>query len=153
MASGDISLGLTMREPSQILLIDRDDARRATRVHVLEDAGYSVRVRQDWVSSEQIDHEGHFDLILIALRQPDLRQAAAYSDRLARRKPTLPILLITDAGLFAPRGTLSRSMSSGGDPPEVLVRIAEMLAGSRHIREVDELLAADGGEDFEGDRA
>jgi DNA-binding response OmpR family regulator len=133
-----------LKEPSRILLIDRDDARRATRVHVLEGAGYDVRVRQDWLSSEQINHEGHFDLLIIALRRPDLKQAAEYSDRLSRGKPTLPILLITDAGLFAPRGTISRVMESGGDPGDVLRRIAAMLAGSTHIREVDELLRVEG---------
>lgn len=132
-----------MPEASRILLIDRDDVRRATRVHLLEGAGYEVAVRTDWLTSEQINHEGHFDLVLIALRRPDLQAAAAYSDRLSRAKPTLPILLITDGGVFAPRGTVSQVLQSDSGPAEVLKEIAERLAGSTHILELDEVLASD----------
>lgn len=124
-----------MQQPQGILLIDLDDARRKTRVQMLEKAGYEVRLRNDWIKAEDLDHEGDFDLVIIALHERDLKQAAAYSDRLTKSKPTLPILLLTDTGVFAPKGTLSKSLETG-DPVELMRRVASMLAGSTHIHEL-----------------
>jgi DNA-binding NtrC family response regulator len=106
-------------------------------VLMLQRAGYDVATRDGWVSAEQLDHEGHFDLVVIALGRGQLQEAAAYSDRLSRSKPTLPILLLTDVGVFAPKATLSRSMDSS-DPKAFLLAVANLLAGSSHIRELDE---------------
>lgn len=121
----------------KILFVDKNDPRRATRVAILTSAGYEVEVRNDVEASELLDHEAHFDLILIALNRSDLRAAAAYSEMLRKKRPTLPILLLTDTNVFVPRGTLSPH-SEGGYPKEMLEQIADMLAGSKHIREIDE---------------
>src|SRR6266513_1772031 len=125
-----------MSQPVAILFIDFDHSRRATRVGLLEAAGYEVTLRDDWLEAEQIDDEGRFHLVLIAIHRGDLKAAADYSDRLAKRNPTLPILLLTDAGVFAPKGTLSRTVQAG-EPAEWIEEIASMLAGSSHIREID----------------
>lgn len=117
--------------------MDRKDPRRVTRVALLDSAGYEVEVRNDVEVSELLDHEAHFDLILIAVNRRDLKQAAAYSEMLRRKRQALPILLLTDTNVFVPRGTLSPQAESGF-PKEMLEQIASMLAGSKHIREIDD---------------
>ena len=117
-----------------ILLIDRNDERRDSRIRVLESVGYVVTVRNSAAISEGLDHESRFDLIVVTLnREPE--GAASYSDRLAERLPELPILLLTDFGVFVPKGTFSRSMQAGS-AHELVQNVAEMLAGSSHIREI-----------------
>lgn len=120
----------------RILLIDLEDPRRETRVKMLSGAGYEVKVRTDWVAAHELEHEGTFDLVLLAIHQRGLKSAVDYGERLHAAKSTLPILLLTDVGVFAPRGTLNVSME-GGDPVELMREVASMLAGSTHIREID----------------
>ena len=120
----------------RILFIDLDDTRRQTRVQMLKQAGYDVVLRNSHIDAEILDHEGHFDLILLTLHRTKLDDAAAYSERLRKQKANLPILLLTDYGVFVPRGTLSPSLETG-DAVEMLREIASMIAGSTHIREVD----------------
>ena len=127
---------MTSRASKRILLIDVDDTRRQTRVRMLEQAGYEVVLRSSHIDAESLDHEGHFDLILLTLHAKKLNDAAAYSERLRERKPNLPILLLTDYGVFVPRGTLSPSVETG-DAVEMMREIASMIAGSTHIRELD----------------
>lgn len=110
---------------------------------MLTEAGHAVTVRTDWIASHDLDHEGTFDLVIIALHHDDLKAAVAYGEQLHADKPTLPILLLTDSGMFAPRGTLNPSMETG-NPVELMTEVAAMLAGSTHIREVDsKSIAAD----------
>jgi hypothetical protein len=73
-------------------------------------------------------------LVIVALHG-DPENAARYSDHLSRVKPKLPILLLTDAGVFVPPGTLSDSIETG-NPAKLIQEIAEMLAGSTHVREL-----------------
>ena len=120
----------------KILLVDRDDLRRDTRILMLEKAGYEVDLRSDHNVAELRDHEGTFDLILLALHGAKLQEAAAYSERLRKARPGLPILLLTDTGVFVPRGTLSKRIETG-HPFALMEEIAEMLAGSKHIRELE----------------
>jgi hypothetical protein len=44
--------------------------------------------------------------------------------------------LLTDVGVFVPRGTLNPAVEAG-DPQELMREVAAMLAGSTHIREID----------------
>jgi DNA-binding NtrC family response regulator len=120
----------------KLLLIDRDDTRRDTRVRMLADAGYDVEAREGYFPPEEAASEGDFDLVIVALRREDLTEAAAYSERLRHVRPSLPILLLTDEGVFVPRGALSPNIKTG-DPVALMREIAELLAGSKHIRELD----------------
>lgn len=119
----------------KVLLIDHDDARRQTRVRMLERAGYEVDLREDHVVAEDKDHESDFDLVILTLHRRQLDEAAAYSERLRSHKPNLPVLLLLDTGVFVPRGTLSPSLETGY-PLEFMREVAEMLAGTQHIREL-----------------
>ena len=119
----------------RILLIDLDDARRATRIRMLTAVGYQVEVRDDEVEAELRHGETTFDLVILSLHKRHLDDAAAYSERLRKKNPRLPILLMLDTGVFAPRGTLSQSFETGV-PIEMMKCVAEMLAGSTHIREL-----------------
>ena len=121
--------------PKRILLVDLDDSRRETRVRMLRGAGYEVETRADHEVSEALHLEDTFDLLVLALHHRKLEEAAAYSERLRKRKPTLPILLLLDTGVFVPHGTLSESIETSF-PAEMMLQIAEMLAGSVHIREL-----------------
>jgi hypothetical protein len=123
-----------MENKKKILLIDLDDTRRATRIRLLTSSGYDVDLRDDYIAAERLDHEGHFDLIILALHgHPE--KAIAYSDHLSRAKPRLPILLLTDAGVYVPPGTLSGSIETG-DPAELIREIVSKLEGSTHVREL-----------------
>ena len=119
----------------RILFVDLDDTRRETRVRMLTGAGHEVEVRADHEVAETLDHEGTFDLLLLALHKKDLEEAAAYSETIRKKYPTLPILLLLDVGVFVPRGTLSESIETGF-PFAMLRQIGEMLAGSSHVREI-----------------
>lgn len=120
----------------RVLLIDLDDPRRKTRVRMLQQGGYSVTLRTSHVDAEEMDHEGHFDLVILALHHAELDDAAAYSERLRKHKPGLPILLLTDNGVFVPRGTLSPSVETGY-PLEFMQEVGSMLAGSKRLREIE----------------
>ena len=119
----------------RILLVDDDDMRRTTRVRMLTGAGYDVECSNNHEAAELLGSEGTFDLLILALHHKKLDEAASYSERLRKKKPTLPILLLLDVGVFVPRGTLSETMQTGF-PVEMMVQIAEKLAGSSHIREL-----------------
>jgi hypothetical protein len=123
-----------MADAKKLLLVDADDARRASRVWLLSRAGYSVDIRNDYIEAERLDHEGTFDLIIIALHgQPE--KTLAYSNHLSRAKPRLPILLLTDSGVFVPPGTLTPKIETG-NPGALVGEIASMLAGSIFVREL-----------------
>jgi DNA-binding NtrC family response regulator len=123
-----------IKNEKKILLVDLDDARRDSRVKIFQSLGYTVDVRNNHITAERLNHEGAYDLVIIALhRQPEA--AAIYSDALSKINPQLPILLLTDYGVFVPSGTLSRSMASGS-PLELIREVAAMLEGSTHVREL-----------------
>ena len=124
-----------MQLRKRILLVDSDDTRRETRVRMLTGAGYEVETRADHEVSEALHGGDTYDLLILSLHQRKLDEAAAYSERLRKRKPTLPILLLLDTGVFVPHGTLSETMETGF-PAEMMHQIAEKLAGSTHIREL-----------------
>jgi hypothetical protein len=109
-----------------------DDDRRMTRVTLLQQAGYFVEVRRDIKSAQGVENEGTFDLVIIALRL-DPERTRAYSNELASHYPGLPILLLTDHGVFAPAGTLGTTLEAG-HPIELMSRLASMLAGSSYVR-------------------
>jgi len=122
-----------MANQKRILLIDLDDRRRDTRVQLLTHAGYAVEVRNNHIEAEHLDHEGEFDLVIVTLHGSP--QAVKYSDDLNRAKPRLPILLLTDSGVYVPRDTRNQSMETGS-PGALIEEVASMLAGSTHIREL-----------------
>jgi DNA-binding NtrC family response regulator len=118
----------------RILLVDLDDSRRRSRVQMLESVGYEVETRTNYVAAERLDHEGKFDLVIVTLHSP-AEETAAYSNHLSRTDPELPILLLTDAGVFVPRGTLSQSVEAGS-VGLLIQKVSSMLVGSEHIREI-----------------
>ena len=73
-------------------------------------------------------------MMIVALHRRDLKEVAEYTDRVQRAKPDLPILLLTDAGVYAPKGTLSKSVETDGYAA-LFESVAEMFDASSHIRE------------------
>ena len=130
-----MATAVSMNSEKRILLIDLDDARRDTRVRMLTAAGYQVEVRNDYVEAELREGEPSFDLVILSLHTTHLDDAAAYSERLRKKNPTLPILLLLDTGVFVPHGTLSQWLETGV-PVELVGRVAKMLEGSTHVREL-----------------
>jgi hypothetical protein len=115
----------------RILLVDLDDSRRSSRVQLLQSAGHEVIARAGQVISD----EGSFDLIVVALNdEPEAAAAVAYSDRLLLLFPDLPILLLTDYGVFVPLGALSHSLQAG-DPKQLIDQVSTMLDVSLRIRD------------------
>ena len=65
-----------------------------------------------------------------------MKGAIAYTNGLKESFPSLPVLLLTDVGVFVPPGTLSRSIETGY--PHALMReISYMLNGEADIKELD----------------
>ena len=126
---------MSVNSAKRILLIDLGDARRDTRIRMLTAVGYQVEVRDDEVEAELRHGETTFDLVILSLHKKHLDDAAAYSERLRKKDPTLPILLLLDTGVFAPRGTLSPRLETGV-PVEMMECVAQMLAGSTHVPEL-----------------
>jgi ActR/RegA family two-component response regulator len=116
------------------LFVDFDDSRRKSRASVLEQAGYEVTLRTDWADAEQASHEGCFDLVLIALHS-DIEKTLRYGDALAKDNPDLPVLLLSDYGVFVPLGTFAGKVEAG-DPQKLMEQIALMLSESEHIRQL-----------------
>ncbi len=69
----------------KLLLIDADDARRDSRILLLTGSGYTVDLRDNYIEAERLDHEGTFDLVVIALHGHPER-ALAYSGHLSKFK-------------------------------------------------------------------
>lgn len=124
-----------MDSRKRILLVDVNDTRRETRVGMLVGAGYEVETRPDEEVSETLDNEAAFDLLIVALHNENLEEAVSYSERVRKQKPDLPILLLLDAGVFVPRGTLNPSIETAS-PVKMMKEISKMLAESDHIREL-----------------
>lgn len=118
----------------RLLLIDNNDSRRESRVRLLTSAGYTIEVRDGYLSAEKLNNVRDFDLIILALHG-DVQKAIAYSEQLSKASPPQPILLLTDFGVYVPPGTLSRSIDSG-DPAALIKELASMLAGSKYVREL-----------------
>jgi hypothetical protein len=125
---------LAIANSRKLLLIDLDDVRRKSRVLLLVNAGYTVDLRDDYISAERLDHEGEFDLVVLSLHGHSAK-AREYSNHLSRAKPRLPILLLTDFGTYVPPGTLGHTIETG-DPKRLIEEIASMLDGSTHVREL-----------------
>ena len=123
------------QDGGRILLVDLDDARRETRVKLLESHGYEITLRGNYIEAERLGNEGEFDMMIVALHRRHLKEAAEYADRVQRAKPDFPILLLTDAGVYAPQGTLSRSVETDGYAA-LLKSVAEMFEPTSHIREL-----------------
>ena len=101
---------------------------------MLESVGYEVETRTNYVAAERLDHEGRFDLVIVTLHNHP-EETAAYSNHLSKTDPRLPILLLTDTGVFVPKGTLSQSVEAGS-VAMLIQEVSSMLAGSEHIREI-----------------
>ena len=123
-----------MDHRKKVLLIDESSSLRDSRVQLLKGTGYAVDVRDDYVAAESLANEASYDLIVVALHGR-AEKAIAYSDRLASAQPKLPILLLTDFGVYVPSGTLSRSVESGS-PSKLIEEIANMLEGGVRILEL-----------------
>ena len=117
----------------RILLIDEDDQRRATRVMLLQGAGYEVITADRFELVEDRIREGTFDLVITDI---DERRAAVtdYANRVLSANPDLPVLLLSGNGAYLPRHTLLSQLHSG-HPLELLAKVAAMLLDSTHQRE------------------
>jgi AmiR/NasT family two-component response regulator len=124
-----------MTLPKRILFVDLEDTRRGTRERLLLDAGYQVEVRNSHEMSQQLDHEASFDLVLLAVRRDNRNNAQSYLEMLTQKRPQLPVLLLTDLGIFLPQGSMGNEIESG-NPAALLSEIARLLTGSTHIPEV-----------------
>jgi AmiR/NasT family two-component response regulator len=124
-----------MTLPKRILFVDLEDTRRGTRERLLLDAGYQVEVRNSHEMSQQLDHEASFDLVLLAVRRDNRNKAQSYVEMLTQKRPQLPVLLLTDLGIFLPQGSMGNEIESG-NPAALLSEIARLLTGSTHIPEV-----------------
>ena len=119
----------------RILLIDHNDGRRATRVLVLQEEGYEVVTADNYETVEGRIREAAFDLV-IAETDHITEAVRAYSQRLRDIQPQIPILVLSDQGLFLPKAVLlDHFAESFPSPMEVITKIAAMLRDSTHRRE------------------
>lgn len=119
----------------RILLIDHNDPRRATRVLLLQEQGYEVVTADSYQAVEGHIREAAFDLVIV--ETDDIKKAViAYGERLRGIEPQLPILVLSDLGLFLPKEVVLAHFSTANPSPvEVITKIAALLLGSTHRRE------------------
>jgi DNA-binding response OmpR family regulator len=118
----------------RILLIDHHDLRRDTRERLLQDAGYEVVTAENFDAVEGHIRETAFDLVIVAVTVNEAGRAAiAYSKRLRAASPKLPILALSDNGLFLPKESLIAVLQSGY-AIELVAEVARMLLESTHVR-------------------
>lgn len=118
----------------RILLIDHDDPRRATRVMVLEKAGYEVTTANHFDEVEMTAADA-FDLVL--LETDDIQKAViAYAERLKAWSPKLSVLMLSNNGMFLPKWSLlAHFKSAHPSPTEVVAKIAALLLESSYSQE------------------
>lgn len=112
----------------KILLIDTPDLRRQTRINILANAGYRVEVRDGYLAAKALGDENEFDIVVLSLADHP-EKALEYSDQMSKANPSLPILLLADVGVFIPRGTMNRSLSSG-NPAALVETLACISTGN-----------------------
>ena len=117
----------------RILLIDHHDTRRETREGVLRQAGYEVVSAENFEAVEGHLRETAFDLVIIAVKGNADRESLAYSQRLRAANPQLPILALSDRGIFLPKESLLAVLETGR-PVQLIAAVATMLLASTHVR-------------------
>lgn len=118
---------------SRILLIDTDDARRQTHIHMLKNAGYDVTVAADFQQVEtQLALDG-FQLVLVALHSGD-QATQSYVNRLRQQLPDLPVLALQDSWVFS--GHSEQNLETG-QPAELMQKIATLLGEKVRARSMN----------------
>lgn len=118
----------------RILLIDHHDLRRDTRERLLRNAGYEVVTADRFDLIEGYVQEATFDLVVVSIGDNTAGvDAVAYGLRLRAANAALPILALSDNGLYLPKESLITGMQSGY-PLELIAEAGRMLLESTHIR-------------------
>lgn len=108
-ANQDEFYSLHPKGPKRILLIDRHDPRRDTREWMLRDAGYEVVTVDRFDLVEGQVQEAAFDLVVISVTDSAAgAKAVTYSQRLRAANADLPILVLSDNGLYLQKKDLSQ---------------------------------------------
>jgi response regulator RpfG family c-di-GMP phosphodiesterase len=118
----------------RILLIDDHDPRRDTRERLLRNAGYEVVPADRADLDEGYLQEAAFDLVVVSIADSAAGvDAVAYIQRLRAAHAALPILALSDNGLYPPKESLTTVMQSA-HPFELIAEVGKMLLESAHIR-------------------
>ena len=112
-----------------ILLVDRDDLRRETRIALLESRGAKVTARDNCSTSASLDSEGTFDLLIVVVNTGNSNEAAGYVEHVHLSNSNLPILLLQDHAVFVPSAT-SAQVLEAGDPRRLRFKVSGMLERS-----------------------
>lgn len=115
---------------NRILLIDHHDLRRDTREQLLLGAGYEVVTADRFDLVEGYVQEAAFDLVVVSVADIE---SAAYSQRLRSANAALPILVLSDNGLYLPKESLITVMQSGYSL-ELVAEVGKMLLESAPVR-------------------
>jgi DNA-binding NtrC family response regulator len=99
---------------------------------ILQHEGYEVVTAESFDVVEGQLREAAFDLVIVAVKNLD-RESVAYSKRLRAANAKLPILALSDNGLFLPKESLV-AVLQGGHPLELIAKTARMLLDSTHVR-------------------
>lgn len=126
---------MSSKSLKRILLIDRHDLRRDTREHLLRKEGYEVATADRFDLVEGHVQEATFDLVVVSVADSAAgAKAVVYSQRLRAANAALPILALSDNGLYLPKESLITLMQSGS-PLELIAEVGKMLLASTHIRD------------------
>lgn len=80
----------------QILLVDDDAIVRRLLQTILERAGYAVLAAEDGPSALEISMWASFDMLITDFQMPGMN-GFLLADRITKRRPGLPVLLISGA--------------------------------------------------------
>lgn len=118
-----------------ILIIDDDDALRATMRKILERAGHEVRDAVDGDRGLKVFREEGPDLVITDIIMPE-KEGIETIQELRQEAPDLPILAVSGGGRADPSEPLTDAMLLGADETlakpfgvDELVDVVERLLG------------------------
>ncbi len=126
----DLHFKFTMPPTSakRILLIDRPVLRRDTRELLLRDAGYEVVTAEIFDVVKGHAEEITFDLVVVSMGDSTAgAEAVKYSKRLRAALPTLPMLALSDNGVYRLPKASRISVVQSGSPLELIAEVRKLL--------------------------
>jgi len=123
----------------RILVVDDDPAYREYVRRVLSSGGYEVGHEPDADSALARVTAEHWDLLITDIRLPGVN-GLELLDRVRERFPGLPVAVLTghasvDYAVSALRGAAAEFLQKPVSRPDLIAKVAELIAASRAARE------------------
>jgi DNA-binding response OmpR family regulator len=123
-----------MTAKASILVVDDEENLRRTLALILQREGYTVMTAASIKEARGCLEAGSYDLVFLDLKLPDASGLTLLPE-MRSQYPDMPVLILTahdklGVALEAVRGGARDYLLKPVDPPVLLARVKELLAGS-----------------------